>query len=133
MGFVYRNDLKVELKAEPFSLGSYHHLMYRISPNQDLTYYKEYSILGIKFKLKKKFSTKWHGAYQYLNYPSAYLYSEKPVNPVLLSDENEFLDWKNNCITMEDFFNKLGAIDEKELAKWKNDRAKYLKTNIIWE
>lgn len=131
MGFTYRDDLKVELKATQFS-GTSHQLMYRISPDQDLTYYKEYSFLGIKFKIKRKFSTKWRAAYQYLNYPSAHLYSEEPVNPVLFHNTKQFLEWKNECKTMGDFFNKLDAIDQKELNKWKIAREKYLESCPDW-
>ena len=132
MAFNYRKDLKVELKATQF-FGSTHQLMYRISPDQDLTYYKEYSFLGIKFKIKRKFSTKWYKAYKYLNHPSAYLYSEKPVNPVLFHNIKEFLEWKNECKTIGDFFNKLDAIDKKELAAWKRDREKYLENCGDWK
>lgn len=132
MEFVYRDNLKIELKAVLYGPGIYHHLMYRISPDQDLTYYKEYSILGFKFKLKKKFSTKWRGAYKYLNYPSAYLYEEEPVQPVLLKCDSEFFEWKRSCSTMKDFFDKLGAIDNKELAEWRRDREEFLNNNKIW-
>ena len=42
----YRNDLKIEFKAESYgSLGTYHVLMFRISPNQYLTYTEERSFL----------------------------------------------------------------------------------------
>ena len=52
----YREDLKIEFKAEIFgSVGTYHVLMYRISPDQDLTYIEERSFLGFKYKVKKKF------------------------------------------------------------------------------
>ena len=132
MGFTYRDDLKIELKAPQF-LGSTHQLMYRISPDQDLTYYKEYSFLGIKFKIKRKYSTKWHEAYKYLNHPSAYLYPEKPINPVLFLNIKEFLEWKNECKTMGDFFNKLNAIDKKELAAWEKDRKEYLENCADWK
>ena len=40
----YRRDLKVEFKAESYgSFSIYHVLMYRISPDQDLTYIEECS------------------------------------------------------------------------------------------
>ena len=53
----YREDLKIEFKAEIFgSVGTYHVLMYRISPDQDLTYETEVSIFGLfKIKLKRKY------------------------------------------------------------------------------
>ena len=66
----YIEDLKVEFKGESFgSTGTYHILMYRISPNQNLNYHEEHSFLGFKYKVKKKIDTSWHRAVQYLNYP----------------------------------------------------------------
>lgn len=51
------NNLKIDLRAVPYSDTS-HVLEYRINPNQDLTYYKEHSLLFglIKFKTKHKYS-----------------------------------------------------------------------------
>ena len=93
----YREDLKIEFKAEPYGLcGNYHVLMYRISPDQDLTYTEERSFLGFKYKVKKEFDTSWQEAHQYLNYPSAHLYDEPQTNPVLMSEHKEFEEWKKN-------------------------------------
>lgn len=129
----YRNDLKVELKAEPHGLsGSYHVLMYRISPDQDVTYYEDRSFLGFKYTIKKKFDTSWHKAYQYLNYPSAHMYSEPQTNPVLLRKIEEFEEWKTNCKTMGDFFARLGEIDKQEIEEWKRDREKHLNNCKTW-
>lgn len=123
----YRNDLKIEFKAEIFgSVGIYHVLMYRISPDQDLTYTEERSFLGFKYKVKKEFDTSWHKAYQYLNYPLANQYSEPQTNPVLMKKKKEFEEWKTNCKTMGEFFARLDKINEKEIEEWKRDREKYL-------
>lgn len=130
----YRNDLKIELKAEIYgSLGIYHVLMYRISPDQDLTYTEERSFLGFKYTVKKKFDTSWHEAYQYLNHPSAHMYSEPQTNPVLIGKQEEFEEWKTNCKTMGDFFTRLGEIDKQEIEKWKRDREKYLINAKTWK
>lgn len=129
----YRNDLKVELKAEPHGLScNYHVLMYRISPDQDLTYYEDHSFLGFKYTVKKKFDTSWHKAYQYLNYPSAHMYSEPQTNPVLMRNIEEFEEWKTNCKTMGDFFARLGEIDKQEIEEWKRDREKHLNNCKTW-
>ena len=88
----YRNDLKVEFKAESFGTsGTYHVLMYRISPDQNLTYHKEQLFLGLKYNVKKKFDTSWHRADRYLNYPSSERYNKLQLNPVL------FRKIDNNC------------------------------------
>lgn len=129
----YRNDLKIEFKAESFGLtGSFHVLMYRISPNQDLTYTEERSFLGFKYKVKKEFDTSWHEAYQYFNYLSAKMYSEPQTNPVLLRTIEEFEEWKTNCKTIGDFFDRLDKINKKEIKEWKRDREKYLNNSKTW-
>lgn len=129
----YRNDLKIEFKAEIYgSVGIYHVLMYRISPDQDLTYTEERSFLGFKYNVKKEFDTSWHTAHQYLNYPSADLYSEPQTNPVLMKTQKEFEEWKSNCKTMGEFFARLDEINEKEIEEWKRDREKHLNNTKTW-
>lgn len=129
----YRNDLKIEFKAETYgSLGTYHVLMYRISPNQDLTYTEERSFLGFKFNVKKKFDTSWHEAYQYLNCPGDCHYNEPQTIPVLMKNQKEFEEWKTSCKTMGEFFDRLDKINEKEINEWKQDREKYLNKRKTW-
>lgn len=129
----YRNDLKIEFKAETYgSSGSYHVLMYRISPNQDLTYTEEHSFLGCKYNVKKKFDTSWHEAYQYLNYPGACYYDEPQTNPILMEDRKEFEEWKTSCKTMGDFFDRLDKINKQEIEEWKIAREKQLDKCKTW-
>ena len=129
----YREDLKIEFKAETYGLsGTYHVLMYRISPDQELTYTEERSFLGFKFNVKKKFDTSWYKAYQYLNYPSARNYDEPQTNPVLMKDQKEFEEWKSSCKTMGEFFDRLDKINEIEIDEWKQDREKYLNKCKTW-
>ena len=129
----YREDLKIEFKAETYgSSGIYHVLMYRISPNQDLTYTEERSFLGFKFNLKKKFDTSWYKACQYLNYPGSCNYDEPQTNPVLMKNRDEFEEWKSSCKTMGEFFDRLDKINEKEIDEWKQDREKHLNNTKTW-
>lgn len=129
----YRNDLKIEFKAETYgSLGRYHVLMYRISPDQDLTYTEERSFLGFKYNVKKKFDTSWHKAYQYLNYPGACYYDEPQTNPVLMGNFEEFEEWKTSCKTMGEFFDRLDEINKQEIEEWKIDREKHLNKCKTW-
>lgn len=129
----YRDDLKIEFKAEIYSsTGRYHVLMYRISPNQDLTYTEERSFLGFKYKVKKKFDTSWHTAYQYLNYPGSSKQDNPQTNPVLMGDREKFEEWKTSCKTMGEFFDRLDKINEKEINEWKQDREKYLNKCKTW-
>lgn len=130
---VYRNDLKIEFKAKIYGpLGRYHVLMYRISPNQDLNYIEERSFLGFKYKVKNKFDTSWHKAYQYLNYPGACEYDEPQTFPVLIKEYEEFEEWKTSCKTMSEFFDSLNKINKQEIEKWKIDREKYLNECKTW-
>lgn len=129
----YREDLKIEFKAEIFgSSGIYHVLMYRISPDQDLTYIEERSFLGFKYKVKKKFDTSWYKACQYLNYPSSDQYDKPQTNWVLMDNQKEFEEWKTSCKTMGEFFDRLNKINEKEIEEWKRDREKYLNKCKTW-
>ena len=130
----YKNDLKIEFKAEPYGRSAiYHVLMYRISPDQDLTYYEVHSFLGFKFTIKRKFNTSWHEAYNYLNYPSACYYDEPQTNPVLMRNQKEFEEWKTSCKTIGDFFARLDEINKPQIEKWKIDREKYLNNrNKTW-
>ena len=130
----YRNDLKIEFKAESYgSTGTYHVLMYRISPHQDLTYTEERSFLGFKYKVKEEFDTSWYKAYQYLNYPGACNHDELQTNPVLMRNREEFEEWKSSCKTMGEFFDRLDKINEKEINEWKQDRDEYLNKCQTWE
>lgn len=129
----YRNDLKIEFKAEMYGTsGTYHVLMYRISPEQDLNYIEERSFLGFKYKVKRKFDTSWHEVYQYLNYPSASLCDEPQTNPVLMRDYEEFKQWKTSCKTMGEFFDRLDKINAREIAEWEQDREKQLNNCKTW-
>ena len=128
----YRNNLKIEFKAEIFgSVGIYHVLMYRISPDQDLTYTEERSFLGFKYKVKKEFDTSWHEAYQYLNFASACQYDKPQTIPLLIKEHEEFKEWKS-CKTMGEFFARLYKINETEIEEWKRDREKYLNKCKTW-
>lgn len=130
---VYRDNLKIEFKAVPYgSIGTYRRLMYRISPEQDLTYYKEYSFLGIKFKLKKTFDTSWQKGWQYLTWGASCGCEDEPTtNPILFNTKSEFEDWKR-CQTMGEYFEKLDKINEKEINEWKEVREKYLSQEGEW-
>ena len=129
----YRNDLKIEFKAETYGrVGIYHVLMYRISPDQDLTYTEERSFLGFKYNVKKEFDTSWHKARHYINYSGAERYNKPRTIPVLMLYQEEFEEWKSSCKTMGEFFARLDKINEKEIEKWKRDREKHLNNTKTW-
>lgn len=130
----YRDDLKVEFRAVPFgSFSGDHVLQYRISPDQDLTYYKEYSFLGFKFSIKRKYKTNWHDATKCLNYSSAYLYDESEVwgHPVFINSKKELNEYKERYKTIGEYFDYIDRINKTELNNYRCKRAQLDKT--IWE
>lgn len=133
---MFRRDLKIEFRAVPYASDSTHVLEYRISPDQDLTYYENVSWLWglIKFKRKRKFSTEWVRAEQFLNYPSAYLYEEyHNYLPIFIRKRNDLELYKYNCKTIGDFYDMIDKNDAKEKAEWSKERNAHLNNKGIWE
>ena len=134
MSFLYNNNLKIEFRAVPYASSS-HVLEYRISPDQDLIYEKHVSWLWglIKFKCKCKFSTNWQRAYQFLNYPSAYLYDEgHNYLPIFIKDRKELEMFKFKYKTIGEFFAWRDKEDKREKDEWQIEHTNYLEENKEW-
>lgn len=131
----YFPHLKIEFRAVPYS--SEHVLEYRISPDQDLTYYVEKSILGLfKITLKRKFKPTWYQINMFRNYPGAYLYSKESGDtylPIFIRDKSDLKWYKEKFKTVGEFLDYVKGEDAVEEAKWKVMRDKYLENNKIWE
>ena len=133
MSFTYKNNLLIEFRAVPYSTS--HVLEYRISPNQDLNYEKEYSIFGIKFKLNKKFSTNWHQPSYFVNHPSAYLYEQNDYRnyiPLFIENKHELAAYQLKYKTIGDFFSYVNEKETKELEKYIIKHNTYLNNKGIW-
>ena len=129
----YKDDLKIEFRAVPYA--SEHVLEYRISPDQDLTYYNEYSFLKFfTFRIKKKYDTNWNKAWRFLNYVTAYRYPESEVDPhpIFIYKQTDLESFKINFPTIGQFFKYLDDISDKEREKYKKAREKYLKDHTVW-
>ena len=133
MSFKYKDNLKIEFRAVPFSTS--HVLEYRISPNQDLNYEKEYSIFGIKFKLNKKFSTDWHQPFYFNNHITAYLYNKDDSTnylPLFIDSRHELETFKLKFKTIGEFFSYYDEKEKHEIEEWTIERNNYLSNNGIW-
>ena len=132
----YLPHLKIEFRAVDYSSDA-HVLEYRISPDQDLTYEDEISIFGLfKIKLKKKFSTRWHMPYEFLNWPGSERYSKEsgePYVPMFVHDRKELEDYKKKFKTIGEFLDYKHKEDAKEEAKWQIERTEYLNKQGIWK
>ena len=124
-------DLKIQFRSVIFS-GKSRVLEYRVHPDQDLTYYKEYSFLGIKWRRKKKYSTDWIQPTWFRNYPFSYKYTEDDsiINPPIFLnkiDSDLTLEFfKSNFQTMGEFMNFVDKHNQKEVKAYRIERKKYL-------
>ncbi len=129
-----KEDLKIEFRGVPFS--NTHILEYRISPDQDITYTKEVSLLWglIKFTRTYKYDTTWHEIKIFKCWSTSYYY---PITDdfhqswIFLHNQSE-LDWlKNNFHTLKEFDNYIAEWNLKEREKYTKEREKYLNSQKI--
>ena len=131
---VYRRDLKIEFRAVPYTTTS-HVLEYRISPNQDITYKKEYSIFGFKFYLNRKFDTGWIKPIWFRNYSWDKFFTEESRcwAPIFINSKQHLREeYKIKYKTIGEFYDYLKEHDDKEKQAWKAHRQKYLDECGIW-
>lgn len=134
MNYSYRNDLKIEFRAVPYV--SLHVLEYRISPDQDLTYTKEVSLLWglIKFSYKRKYNTSWRRAYRFRNYSGAHKHRENEnYLPIIVWKRSDFDHYKMTYKTIGEFFEMIDYYDKKEKLEWRKERDEYVENSRIWE
>ena len=133
-----KQNLKIDLRAVPYGSDS-HVLEYRINPDQDLIYYKEHSLLFglIKFKIKHKYSTKWHKPTRFFNGTISYQFPENDSFnndfPIFVHSKDELQKLKNSWKTYEDFIDWYQKEDIKQRKEYWEKRNEYLKKIGIWE
>lgn len=131
-------NLKIDLRAVPYSDRS-HVLEYRINPNQDLTYYKEHSLLFglIKFKTKHKYSTKWIQPVRFYNSLISYRYDENDSYsnnfPIFVNSKEALEKFKTMFQTYGEFIDWYLEEDIKQRSKYRKERKEYLESMGIWE
>lgn len=134
MSFNNKNNLKIEFRAVPYSRS--HVLEYRISPNQDLNYKKEYSIFGFRFTFKRKFKTNWHQPFYFKNRMTSYLYDKNDsfnYFPLFIDSKYELETFKEKFKTIGQFISYFDEKEKRELHNWSIERNKYLNNCGIWE
>jgi len=128
-------DLRIEFRAVPYTDTS-RVLEYRFSPNQDLSYKKEYWWLWglIRFSLNKRYSTKWRyfevfKHRLFANYKSKD--SKDNYLPIFCNTQKE-LDWYKTAFhTYGEFFTHIEKGEEEEKKKYDIAREKYLEKQRI--
>lgn len=134
-----KEDLKIELRAVKFSENSgLHVLEYRISPDQDLKYYKEHRwFCGlVKFKTISKYSTSWKRPVTFFNGTISKYYGENdPVSnnyPIFIYTKHEFEKWKSTYKTYGELINAIKRIDQEQRSEYRIDREKLLENIRPW-
>lgn len=129
----YSRDLKIEFRAVPYTKTS-HVLEYRISPNQNITYKKEYSIFGFKFYLNRKFDTRWKQSIWFRNYSWDKFFTEENScwAPIFINSKQHLQEYKIKYKTIGEFYDYLKEHDDKEKQAWEIHRQKYLDNHGIW-
>ena len=126
-----KKDLSIEFRAVPYGYTS-HELQYRVSPDQDLTYYKEYSLLWglIRFTMKKKYDILWKGTNHFICYITSKYYDiDDDFNycPILCTDKKSFDWYKENFKTLGEFEKYLDELENKNISQYKKEREELLK------
>ena len=124
-----RDNLKIEFRAVPYAHEE-HVLEYRISPDQDITYYKEKRLFGIfKYRQKCKYSTSWQEIRVFeCNLTSHYYDVDKWLNymPIWCNGQDT-LDWfKRTFQTLGAFEKYIAEREKPELERYWKKRKKYL-------
>ena len=132
-----KENLKIDLRAVPYSDSS-HVLEYRISPDQDLRYYKEHKWLWglIKFGTVHKYSTKWIQPVRFFNGVTSYRYSENDGlnnnHPFFIHSKDELENMKYKLQTYGQFLDWYWKEDKKQRDEYWKERNEYLKQHTIW-
>ena len=125
-----KENLKIEFRAVPYASNS-RVLEYRISSEQDLTYYVEKSYLWglIKFKCKRKYNTSWKRISIFkCGLTSHYYDINHNINymPIFCNNQ-EALNWfKKTFETYGAFETYLVEKEKSEIEKYWRNRNKYL-------
>ena len=132
-----KENLKIDLRAVPYSDSS-HVLEYRISPDQDLRYYKEHKWLWglIKFGTVHKYSTKWIQPVRFFNGVTSYLYSIgddfNNNHPIFIHSKDELENMKYKLQTYGQFLDWYWKEDKKQRDGYWKKRNEYLKQHTVW-
>lgn len=134
-----KENLKIDLRAVPFGTSDNHVLEYRISPDQDLKYYKEHRWLWglIKFRTVAKYSTKWIQPVRFFNCLTSYRYNENDSfsndHPIFVRSKEALEKFKTMFQTYGQFMDWYWEEDAKQRSEYRKKREEYLEKMSIWE
>ena len=124
-----KDNLKIEFRAVPYAHEE-HVLEYRISPDQDITYYKEKRLFGIfKYRQKCKYDTSWQEIKVFeCGLTSHYYDVDKWLNYMpIWCNSRDTLNWFKRTFETFGAFEKYIVEREKpELERYWRKRKKYL-------
>ena len=133
-----KDNLKIEFRAVPYAHEE-RVLEYRISPNQDLTYYEDVSYLWglIRFKRKHRYSTEWLRARIFhCGLTSHYYDVNHWMNYMpIWCNKQDTLNWyKRTFGTFGDFEKYIADKERAEYEKYWDMRTRYLedRKNILY-
>ena len=135
-----KNDLKIEFRAVPHlsSEGEvlFRSLQYRLSPNQDLYYYKYHSLFWglIKFRWRHKYSTDWIDVRVFHDWEKSYrydLYNDLNYTSIFIDLQSELDHYKNAYKTYGEFMKYLDSINNPRMNNYMEKRISYLKSREI--
>lgn len=125
-----RDSLKIEFRAVPY-VEETHVLEYRISPKQDLIYYKEKRLFGIfKYRRKCKYNTSWQKikVFECSLTSHYYDFNDRFNSMPIWCNSQDTLDWfKRTFQTLGAFEKYLVEREKPELERYWRKREKYLK------
>lgn len=125
-----KDNLKIQFRAVPYAHES-KALEYRISPNQDLTYYEDVRYLWglIKFRRKREYDTNWTSIRIFVcNLTSHYYDVDDEWNymPIWCNTQNTLNWYKRTFDTFGAFERYISDKEKREMEKYWVKRNKYL-------
>ena len=127
-----KNDLKIELRSALYTSSDDSRVLeYRISPEQDITYYKEVKLFGMTlFKLRRKYSCEWVRPYVFWTSDVvAQLQCNPDIHPIWLHSRHEFENFKMTINTYGDMMNLIKKMDNEASKKHNEMRKEFLNKN----
>ena len=133
-----KRNLKVELRAVNYSDSSTHHVLeWRISPEQDVHYYKEHKWLFglIKFWSVVKANTKWHMIYVFTCSVCSECYAEDDdynYMPIFIDSKEELKELSEKLKTYGELSDWINETELKEVHKYRAARKKFFEEQSTW-
>lgn len=133
-----KRNLKVELRAVNYSDHSTSHVLeWRISPDQDLKYYKEHKWLFglIKFGTVSKHSVKWHQPYVFRCGTISKHYPENDdyhYAPIFIHSKNELSELSGKYKTYGELSDWIKNSEAEEIRKYRKERKEFLNEQSTW-